>query len=291
MPGGYINTFEVRVIHSHIYRGSKIIAYLALGIIVGLIVGLLVGYSTAGSRTGTESQSQVMKLQKQISNLQDQLARKDNEISTLKTNVSRLERTIKQLQSLLMDWDRQIEELQDQLSSSELLIQRYREQLISLEKQTNFLREEIDRIANTTRIVQSEEYLLNMTGILRISWDSASISAKSTYFTTLGKQIKAELKLRVEPPVREYNYLFIKITVYYSYGGTYVEVCSESLYIENWDFYIHPQISLTFYLKLDKIPQEYFGKVPLFIELYINAYSNCSTYLYYELTAYDVYPP
>jgi hypothetical protein len=62
-----------------------------------------------------------------------------------------------------------------------------------------------------------------------------------------------------------------------------------------WDFN-NGELLETFYLRLDNIPKELFGKVPLYIYLDIDLanpkfYENPNFLISYELTAYDVYPP
>jgi len=62
-----------------------------------------------------------------------------------------------------------------------------------------------------------------------------------------------------------------------------------------WDFN-NGELLETLYLKLDKIPKELFGKVPLYIKLSLRLsgpefYKNPNFLVSYELTAYDVYPP
>jgi hypothetical protein len=62
----------------------------------------------------------------------------------------------------------------------------------------------------------------------------------------------------------------------------------------NWDF--TNELVDVLYLKLYAIPEEIFGKVPLYIVLrlslqYPRFYDNPSLLIFYEVTAYDVYPP
>jgi hypothetical protein len=126
--------------------------------------------------------------------------------------------------------------------------------------------------------------------------EKIGISRESTYFTTLGRQIKIIARLWANQKVIvEFGYCSVSVS--YLYRGTYVGVTSTHFKFSEggkWDFTY--ELDDVLYLKLDKIPEEIFGKVPLCIRLYLGMryprfYENPSLLIFYEVTAYDVYPP
>jgi hypothetical protein len=121
------------------------------------------------------------------------------------------------------------------------------------------------------------------------------IYSRSTYFTTLGRQIKIVARLWANQKIIA-KFGHCEIYVYYVYGGKYVGVTKAYFKFdkESWDF-THELVDVL-YLKLDAIPEEIFGKVPLMIELSLTLsepkfYENPSFLVFYDVTAYDVYPP
>jgi cell division protein FtsL len=245
--------------------------FLIGGLIVGLILGGFVGYALSNLQQPSDH-SQITSLQQEISNLQGQLADKNAQISNL--------------QNQLTDKDAQIHNLQNQIASLQ-------SQLFDLQNQTESLNKEIDRLLNATRIVQSEDYLMQTTGTLN---EQKGVRFTSTYFTTFGRQIKIVARLQAnQKSIATFD--SATVYVYYVYSGQSIHVASDNFnfHYASWDFH-NGELNDTLYLKLDKIPEELFGKVPLYINLYLSLSkptfsSNPSFLVSYEVTVYDVYPP
>jgi uncharacterized membrane-anchored protein YhcB (DUF1043 family) len=244
-------------------------------LIVGLILGALVGYSF--SNVQQPNSSQIASLQQQISDLQNQLSDKNAQISSLQQQIANLQN--------------QISNLQSQLESKNALISSLQQENADLQNQTTYLQNEIDRLMNATRIVQSEDYLMQTTGTLN---EQKSVFFTSTYFTTLGEQIKIVARLQAnQKTIAQFN--FREVYVYYVYSGQSIRITGGYFNLGRWDFH-NGELNDTLYLKLDKIPQELFGKVPLYITLSLTLSeptfsSNPSFLVSYEVTVYDVYPP
>jgi len=222
--------------------------------------------------------SQIMSLQRQISDLQSQLANKNAQISSLEKQNT--------------DLQQQISNLQSQLESKNALISDLQQQISNLQDRTSYLQNEINRIMSINRIVQSEDYLFQIKGTLQVS---KCFYTTSTYFTTLGKQIKIDAKLRADAPVWvDFDSCYIE--VYYVYGGQNIKIewsSFQSFSNKRWDFGRYSELNDTIYLKLDDIPENLFGKVPLYIYLHlkIDSAKVSTVYVFFEVTAYDVYPP
>jgi regulator of replication initiation timing len=230
--------------------------FIVVGLIVGLILGALVGYSF--SNVERTDSSQIASLQQQISNLQNQISN-----------------------------------LQSQLENKNALISSLQQENANLQNQTTYLQNEMNRLINTTRIVQSEDYLMQTTGTFH---EQMRVDFTSTYFTTLGRQIKIVARLQAnQKTVATFDYA--SVSVDYVYSGQYITVTSHrfNFYGASWDFH-NGELNDTLYLKLDSIPEELFGKVPLCIRLILSLSepkfsSNPSFLVSYEVTLYDVYPP
>jgi gas vesicle protein len=256
--------------------GSNRGLFIVAGLIVGLVLGALVGYSL--SNVQQPDSSQIANLQQQISSLQNQLSDKNAQISNLQQQIANLQN--------------QISNLQSQLESKNTLISSLQEENSNLQNQTTYLQNEIERLMNTTRIVQSEEYLLQMTGAFSLG---RYYRGESTYFTTLGRQIKIDAKLTASVPVYV-KFGFCYVHVYYVYEGAVLSAADAVDFhfdYSVWDFGRYSELNDTLYIKLLDIPEQLFGKVPLFIEIHLSldeaSYSNIV--IFFEVKAYDVYPP
>ena len=256
--------------------GSNRGLFIVAGLIVGLVLGALVGYSL--SNVQQPDSSQIANLQQQISSLQNQLSDKNAQISNLQQQIANLQN--------------QISNLQSQLESKNALISSLQQENTNLKNQTTTLQNEIKRLMNASRIVQSEEYLLQMTGTFSLS---RNYKGESTYFTTLGRQIKINAKLTASVPAYV-KFGYCSLSVYYVYEGAVLSA-ADTVYFHfdgsTWDFGRYTELNDTLYIKLLRIPEQLFGKVPLFIKIYLgldNA-SYSDIVIFFEVTAYDVYPP
>jgi len=250
--------------------------FIVVGLIVGLILGALVGYSF--SNVERTDSSQIASLQQQISNLQSQLSDKNAKISDLQQQITNLQN--------------QISNLQSQLESKNALISSLQQENADLRNQTTYLQNEINRLVNTTRIVQSEEYLLQMTGTFSLSRD---YRGESTYFTTLGKQVKIVAKLTASVPAYvKFSNCYVHMD--YVYEGAELSAADTVDFhfdYSTWDFGRYSELNDTLYIKSLGIPEQLFGKVPLFIKIYLslNSASYSNVVIFFEVTACDVYPP
>ena len=242
--------------------GSNRGLFIVVGLIVGLILGALVGYSF--SNVQQPNSSQIASLQQQISDLQQQIANFQNQISNL----------------------------QSQLESKNALISSLQQENADLRNQTTYLQNEINRLVNTNRIVQSEEYLLQMTGTF--SWAS-DYHGESTYFTTLGRQVKIVAKLTASEPAFV-GFSACTVSVFYVYEGEILKAADTAVFHFNfgkWNFGRYSELNDTLYIKLLRIPEQLIGKVPLFIKIDFGllATNYPHVVIFFEVTAYDVYPP
>lgn len=241
-------------------RGS----FLVIGLIIGIIIGAQIGNPFSDADTIN-----------QISNLKNELKAKDYLISNLQKQISTMQQQITNLQNELQNKNVQISNLQ---------------------QQNEDLRKEIIRIINSinsTRIVQSENYLLRMEGTLH---ERKSVWEDSTYFTTIGKQLKIVIRLSANQKVIA-KFTDCEIRIAYNYGGKNFYPWQMDLPFRNseWDFNNGDLIE-TMFIKLTGIPDDILGKAPLFLILRLNLFypkfdGNPSFFITYELTVYDVYPP
>jgi len=240
--------------------GSNRGLFIVVGLIVGLILGALVGYSFSNVQQPNSSS-----LQQQISDLQQQIANLQNQISNL----------------------------QSQLESKNALISSLQQENADLRNQTTYLQNEINRLANTNRIVQSEKYLLQMTGTFS---SAKKYIGESTYFTTLGRQVKIVAKLTASVPAFVQLFDECHVDVFYVYEGEILKAADTALFhfsYGEWDFGRYSELNDTLYIKLLRIPEQLIGKVPLFIKIDFGllATNYPHVVIFFEVTAYDVYPP
>ena len=75
----------------------KLIAFLAIGLVIGLVGGLAVGYTVAPKAVDTDTtalEQQTSQLQGQVSTLQNQIQEKDSQISNLISQIAELEQLL-----------------------------------------------------------------------------------------------------------------------------------------------------------------------------------------------------
>jgi uncharacterized coiled-coil protein SlyX len=213
-----------------------------------------------------------------ITQLQQRISELERELANKSADISKLQQSLASKESRISSLEQQLSNLQNQLANKDA--------------QISNLQSEINRLINTTRIVQSEAYLMRMNGTFN---QNVKVDSRSTYFTTLGRQIKIVARLWANQKIiAEFGSCYIYVC--YVYGGKYVGVTTAYFKFDekSWDF-THELVDVL-YLKLDAIPKEIFGKVPLYIVLYLSLryprfYDNPSLLIFYEVTAYDVYPP
>jgi septal ring factor EnvC (AmiA/AmiB activator) len=136
---------------------------LVVGLIIGLVFGSLMGYGITMMR--------IVQLQQRISELERELANKN-------ADISKLQQLLASKESRISSLEQQVSDLQNQLANKDTQISK--------------LQSEINRLINATRIVQSEAYLMRMNGTFN---QNIVVLRGSTYFTTLGRQIKIVARL------------------------------------------------------------------------------------------------
>ena len=169
-------------------------------------------------------------------------------------------------------------------------------QITILQNEKSSLQAQIEILRKSKIIVQNEKYLVKMAGAFT---EKKEAYVTSTYFIPIGRQIKVVLRFWANQQIIG-TFDNSKIYVIYVYGGQYVQVGGPLggqpvfSYHESWDF--HNEYNQTYYLSLESLPTELSSQVPLCIRVSFNLLyprfdDNPAFLIYWELTAYDVYPP
>jgi len=124
---------------------SILIKRLVIGIIVGLVVGSMLGYSVSQTNI-SKLEQQLSQLEKQISDLQTQLESKNTQIDNLQNTIKNKNSQISILQSQIDSKNTKISSLQSQLSERETEIVNLQSQISARDSTISELESQIEKL-------------------------------------------------------------------------------------------------------------------------------------------------